>query len=354
MTRCALLQVLLLVLSARFAFSGNHSHYFYTTVTYNVSFGLLSYYSTRTIDDITLFRFDIDEGVVERKVPWFKGANRTLLSVSVNEQRFYRLMNFTIYSIMDFLSYPEGDHILQNLDGCALFGNGTVNIINKYHFNGKPLMFFNLDTGKWMAELPEYEDFVDDLNGNTTMSEEEKNISLSECVQHIQELLQLGKCTLDRKEVPVVKVTQIPVGNTGVRLYCRAYGHYPKDIFIMWYKNGHHISEKMMERLTLPLPDMTYLSSLSINVTSLADDVYTCKVNHSSMLLNFTQDWRTRDFENLNSAPSNPSLGAVILVITVIVFGLVSFAKRRIVLIANILIANFFSRIWALREFTKI
>ncbi|XP_044162415.1 major histocompatibility complex class I-related gene protein-like isoform X2 [Bufo gargarizans] len=335
MTRCALLQVLLLLLSARFAFSGNHSHYFYTTLTYNVSFGLPSYYSTRTIDDITLFRFDIDEGVVERKVPWFKGANRTLLTASINEQRFYRLMNFTLYSIMDFLSYSEGDHILQNLDGCALFNNGTVNIIKKYHFNGKPLMFFNWETGKFMAELPEYEDFVDDWNGNTTMSEKEKNISLSECVPHIQELLQLGKCTLDRK-VPVVKVTHIPVGNAGGRLYCRAYGHYPKDIFIMWYKNGHHISEKMMERLTLPLPDMTYLTSLSFNVTSLADDVYTCKVNHSSMLLNFTQDWTTRDFENLNRSPSNPLIGAVIgiclaiiLVITIIVFGLVSFAKSR-------------------------
>ncbi|XP_040261351.1 major histocompatibility complex class I-related gene protein-like [Bufo bufo] len=245
-------------------------------------------------------------------------------------------MNFTLHDIMDFLSYPEGDHILQNLDGCALFGNGTVNIIKKYHFNGKPLAFFNWETGKWKAELPEYEDFVDDWNGNITMSEQEKNISLSECIPHIQELLQLGKCTLDRKEAPVVKVTQVPKENAGVKLYCRAYGHYPKDIFIMWYKNGHQISEMMMEKLTLPLPDLTYLTSLSFNVSAVAAEVYTCKVNHSSMLLNFTQDLRiSGDFESLSSTSSNPSTGAVIaiclaiiLAITIIVFSSVSFAKR--------------------------
>ncbi|XP_073498007.1 H-2 class I histocompatibility antigen, alpha chain-like isoform X2 [Phyllobates terribilis] len=139
------------------------------------------------------------------------------------------------------------------------------------------------------------------------------------------------------EEVPVVKVTQIPVDNSTFRVHCRAYGHYPKDISIMWYKNGQQISEEMMERMTLPLLDLTYLTSLSFNVTSVPDDVYTCRVNHSSMLRDFTQDWRIpSDSEDLSSASPSLPIWAVIaiclvaiLIIAAIIFGSVSFLLKR-------------------------
>ncbi|CAJ0965870.1 unnamed protein product [Ranitomeya imitator] len=138
-------------------------------------------------------------------------------------------------------------------------------------------------------------------------------------------------------KAPVVKVTQYPVDNGTLMVHCRAYGHYPKDISIMWYKNGQQISLEMMERTMLPLLDLTYLTSLSFNVTSMADDVYTCRVNHSTMLRGFTQDWNiSGDFGNLSSAPTGPYVGAVIgicvavvLIVVIVAFGLVFFAKSR-------------------------
>ncbi|XP_040261346.1 major histocompatibility complex class I-related gene protein-like [Bufo bufo] len=337
MTRCALLQVLLLLLSARFAFSGVHTHYFYTTITNDLTSNIPYFMMTRTLDGVTLFWYDSDNEVVERRVPWFKSRNQTLLDASISYYSVQRNWQNFLHNVSNVFNHAERYHVLQILQGCTLYDNGTFQAAFTLRYDGKPLMSFNVETARLIAESPEAEEFVENFNSNATILQENKFILLNMCTPHITELLSLGNCTFNRKEAPVVKVTQVPKENAGVKLYCRAYGHYPKDIFIMWYKNGHQISEMMMEKLTLPLPDLTYLTSLSFNVSAVADDVYTCKVNHSSMLLNFTQDLRiSGDFESLSSTSSNPSTGAVIaiclaiiLAITIIVFSSVSFLKRR-------------------------
>ncbi|XP_077148666.1 major histocompatibility complex class I-related protein 1-like isoform X2 [Ranitomeya variabilis] len=291
----------------------------------------------RMIDDVPLFWYDSDNGVAERRVPWFKGANRSLWGVSKNELRFHGVMQTRLNDTLNYINNTEGYHVLQNLDGCTVNTDGTIGYIKEYQYNGQPLIYFDWETRKWKSELPEFEGFVEDVFGNYTMMEEVKNELLNECVPHIGELLSLGECTFNRREAPVVKVTQVPIDNGTLRVHCRAYGHYPKDISIVWYKNGQQISEEKMERTTLPLLDLTYLTSLSFNVTSMADDVYTCMVTHSSMLRGFTQDWNiSGDFGNLSSTPTGPYVGAVIgiclavvVVIVIVAFGLVFFAKSR-------------------------
>ncbi|XP_075115427.1 BOLA class I histocompatibility antigen, alpha chain BL3-6-like [Leptodactylus fuscus] len=337
MSDCALPRVLLLLLSAPCVLSGGHSHYFYTTLTYNLPFDFPPYYTARTLDDIPLFWYDSDNGVVERRVSWFKGANSSLWDDSVTESKFHNEMRQILNNIMYYLNVTEGSHVLQTIEGCVVYENGSVENLLSYHYNGEPLMFLDWENRQWTASLPKYEDLVYDLYGNTNMSEDEKDVIVNECSPHIQELLTLGNCTLGRKEAPVVIMKLIPTDSGGVRLYCRAYGHYPKDISIMWYKNGQPISEEAMERLTLPLLDMTYLTSLSLIVTSADYDVYTCKVNHESMSERFTQDFRIFDHsESLSSSPSHVSIGAVIaiclaavLVSVLVVFGSLVFVKSR-------------------------
>ncbi|XP_073498031.1 major histocompatibility complex class I-related gene protein-like [Phyllobates terribilis] len=337
MKRCLLLEGLLLLVSAQFASSGSHSHYFYTTLTYNSSFDSASYYTTRTIDDITLYWFDSDNRVIERRVPWFKGPNASLFIFSIRSQRYHTGMQQLLYGIVQHLNHTEGFHILQISEGCTRCDNGSVQATLSHRYDGDPFMSFNMETERWTLETPEAETIAQSFNSNKTVLEQIHHDMTNTCVSHITELLALGNCTFNRKEAPVVKVSNFPVDHGTLRVHCRAYGHYPKNISIMWYKNGQQISEEMMERMTLPLLDLTYLTSLSFNVTSMADDVYTCRVNHSSMLRDFTQDWRiSSDFGNLYSAPSGRFVGtviaiclAVILIVVFIVFGSVSFARNR-------------------------
>ncbi|CAJ0965873.1 unnamed protein product [Ranitomeya imitator] len=179
------------------------------------------------------------------------------------------------------------------LYGCTLRDNGTVLASLSHHLDGKPFMSLNMESARFIAETPDAQKIAQRFNFNESELQEIRKMFVNTCIPHITELLSLGNCTFSRKEAPVVKVTHVPVDNGTFVVRCRAYGHYPKDISIFWYKNGEQMSSEMMERTTLPLLDLTYLTSLSFNVTSMADDVYTCRVNHSSMLRDFAQDWNS-------------------------------------------------------------
>ncbi|XP_069602452.1 major histocompatibility complex class I-related gene protein-like [Ranitomeya imitator] len=333
MKRCFLLEGLLLLVSAHFTSSGDHSHYFFDTATKDLTSNMTSYTMRRTLDDITLLWYNGDDEVVERRVPWYKSPYATLLDAS---EEFYSMQINMLNILHDYIHYAnhmQVFHIVQKLQGCTLYDNGTVRASFSYRYNGKPFMSLNVESARWTAETPEAEMFAQISNSDESVLQRIRFILVNTCIQHINELLSLGNCTFSRKEAPVVKVTQYPVDNGTLMVRCRAYGHYPKNISIMWYKNGQQISEGKLERTTLPLLDLTYLTSLSFNVTSMADDVYTCRVNHSSMLRDFTQDWRiSGDFGDLSSAPSGPSVGSVIaiclavgLIIVIIVFGSVYF-----------------------------
>ncbi|XP_075042599.1 major histocompatibility complex class I-related protein 1-like [Mixophyes fleayi] len=326
--------VLILLSSTPFAVADSHSHYFFTTVTNDYTSDFPSYFTTKTIDDITLYWYDSENEIVERRVPWFKSTFATLLDASLNELKYQLAMQSYLESIMDYLNQTEGYHILQILEGCTVYGNGTIETVLSDHYDGKPFMSFNVETANWTADAPEARYFTEILNENTTTTEKIKNNLLNTCIPHIQELLLLGNSTFNRKAQPIVRVTHVPINNVSSRLYCRAYGHYPRDIAIVWYKNGQEISEEVMDRVTLPLPDLLYLTSLSFNITPLAGDIYTCKVSHSSSTVPVIQDWKVSDDSlHQTSGPSNGAVIAiclaVILLLVVVVFGAVSLGKSR-------------------------
>ncbi|XP_063794285.1 major histocompatibility complex class I-related gene protein-like isoform X2 [Pseudophryne corroboree] len=302
--------VLLLFLSTPYVFADSHSHYFFMTVTNDPTPDFPSYYTTRAIDDVTLYWYDSVNEIVECRVPWFKSTSATLLDESIRY------------------------HVLQVIEGCTAYENGTTETVASYHYDGNPFISFNMTTAKWIADSANAQYFAERWNKNTTVAEEIRNLLLNSCIPHIQELLLLGNCTFNRREQPVVRVTQHPITNGSSRLSCRAYGHYPKDIAMMWYRNGQKIAAEVMDRVTVPLPDLVYLTSLSLTITPLAGDSYTCEVSHSSRASPFLHDWKLSDDPPHHpSAPSNgaviASCLAVILLLGIIVFGSVSLGKSR-------------------------
>ncbi|XP_073454440.1 uncharacterized protein [Aquarana catesbeiana] len=281
--------LLILSLSVPTVSPVSHSHFFFatitnTTITNNFTSSYPDYYMTRSIDDITLFRYDSVNEVIERRVPWFRSTYPTLLFDSINQLRIQKNLQNVLQFIMNHVNDTEGFHVLQVLQGCVLYENLSNDTIFSYHYDGEPFLAFNVEEATWIPGDPKAQDFADILNMNDTVTNDTRNVLVHECIPHISKLLSLGKCTFNRREQPVVVVTQMPIKNTIYRLHCRAYGHYPKDISMTWYKNGEPVSESLLDRVTLPFPDITYLTQLSMNTTLLDDDVYTCIVTHSSMM----------------------------------------------------------------------
>ncbi|KAM5146920.1 major histocompatibility complex class I-related gene protein-like [Mantella aurantiaca] len=324
-----MLCLLILFSSLPLIFAESHSHFFYTTITNDSTYDYPSYCTTRSLDDITLYWYDSDNMVIERRVPWFKSANGSLLNASIAEYNFQRIEQRRLEIYRNYMNDTEGFQVLQLLDGCILYDNGTVDTIFSFHYNGEPFISFNVDNGIWIADDPRAQKFTDLYNENKTMLEQDKNTLENACVPHIIELLSLGNCTLNRKEQPVVVVTQTPITNSTSRLNCRAYGHYPKNISMTWYKRAEPVPESLMERVTLPLPDITYLTQLSVNISSIDYAIYTCSVTHSSMISPFLGYMRlsedSSDFSSVNSdhnvggrGISNGGIIGICLAITVL------------------------------------
>ncbi|XP_077342814.1 major histocompatibility complex class I-related protein 1-like [Lithobates pipiens] len=334
--------------STFFSYTVSHSHFFFTTITNtnitnNFTSSYPDYYVTRSIDDITLLRYDSVNEVIERRVPWFKSTYSTLLFDSINQLRMQESLQNILQIVMNHLNDTEGFHVLQVLQGCVLYENFSNDTIFSYHYDGEPFLTFNVEEATWIPEDPKVQDFADILNMNDTVTHDTKNVLVHECIPHISKLLSLGKCTFNRREQPVVAVTQMPIQNTIYRLLCRAYGHYPKDISMMWYKNGEPVSESLMDRVTLPFPDITYLTQLSMNITLLDNEVYTCIVTHSSMMSPLTArlSGDSSDLSNNNNdnnvGGSGISIGGIIgislattVLVVSVVFGSVWWAKNKV------------------------
>ncbi|XP_068105476.1 major histocompatibility complex class I-related gene protein-like isoform X2 [Hyperolius riggenbachi] len=310
------------------------SSFITSAVTNDPTYNYPAYYVTRTIDDVTLYWYDSVGSVVERRVPWFKGPGGSLMDASFLEVQIQRNMQRLLLSLMLHLNESSTFPVLQLLDGCTTSDDGTPHAVLSYRYNGEPFLTFSVEEGEWTAEVEEAQFYADVNNENETRTEMIRDRLGHVCISHIQELLPMGSCTLSRRERPVVKVKQTPITNCTCRLHCLAYGHYPKDINMTWYRNRQQVSEDLMDRVTLPFPDITYLTWLSLNISVSPDDVYTCSVTHSSMMAPFTEDWRpTMDSEELSRTISTGGVIAiclaVVLLVTVIIFVSISLAKER-------------------------
>ncbi|XP_077340159.1 major histocompatibility complex class I-related protein 1-like [Lithobates pipiens] len=327
---------LILLLSAVTTYTDKHSHYFFITVTDVSNYDRPSYYTTRSIDDITLYWYDSISEVIERRVPWFRSTYSTLLDASANQFMMQQSLQRLFHMFKNYLNETKGFHVLQRLLGCIVYGNGTIGTVFSYRYDGRPFLSFNVEKGHWIAEDSRVQYFADIFNRNKTMGEQNKKVLMNNCVPHIAELLSLGNCTFNRREKPIVRVTQTPITNSTSRLNCRAYGHYPKNISMTWYKNGEPVPENLTERVTLPFPDITYLTCLTLNITPTNGDVYTCSVDHSSMMLPFREDWSLSEeilephIRGLSNGVIIATCLAVILLVVLIVFGSVSIGRSRI------------------------
>ncbi|KAM4696190.1 major histocompatibility complex class I-related gene protein-like [Rhinophrynus dorsalis] len=326
--------LLSIVWSIHVASAGSHTHYFYTTVTNQTELGIPFYFTTRELDDVSLYWYDSQNQLLELRAAWFKSTYRNLwlenYGIIINQDR---MLNYT-QRIMNHLNQTDEYHVLQRIEGCRLYDNGTVEAGARDAYDMKPFRTFNVNTANWTADTPEAQDFVDLSNMNRTISESNRKLLQETCASHIKKLLPLGNCTFNRREKPNVIVTPRSVSNDTRKLHCRAYGHYPKNISMTWERNGQQVAEEELERITLPLPDLTYLTTLSINISPLEGNSYTCLVSHSSLDLPLSLQWKSSD--DSQALYRGPSIGAVIAIclafvvlVAAVVFGLVAWKKSR-------------------------
>ncbi|CAH2314280.1 MHC class I antigen [Pelobates cultripes] len=225
-----------------------------------------------------------------------------------------------------------GNDTQQVFHGCEKFENGSFQSYHQTAYRGVELWRFDTDTGNYSSEINRTQKMLDNLNANRTGAEMRIEELTTFCENVLNLLVMDGQEYINRKVVPDVIVL-----SSGDTLYCKAYGHYPRKIDMTWYKNGQIIPDGELERLTLPLTDQTYLSSISVNISSISEDAYICLVNHSSLEGPTSILWKRSGLAESNSNINViPSIGIVILItlliilfVLVSVFGFIMWEKGR-------------------------
>ncbi|KAM4696210.1 major histocompatibility complex class I-related gene protein-like [Rhinophrynus dorsalis] len=230
---------------------------------------------------------------------------------------------------------------IQYVHGCTIFSNGSTQVSFQIALDGIEFLRFDVETGNFSTEIEGAQEMVNQLNANRTLNQMRSD-QLNLCLGLLHRLLEFGNQTINRKEVPVVQVTQKLVIYDIMTLRCSVIGHYPREVSVMWDRNGHQIPERELVRRTLPLPDHTYLSFLSVDISPVTEDIFTCQVTHSSMASPLMLKWmRSRQSQDFSSSSSGGlSSGAVIavclavvLLVSVLVFGFLLCDKERRALI---------------------
>lgn len=74
-------------------------------------------------------------------------------------------------------------------------------------------------------------------------------------------------------------------------LLCSVTGFYPGDIKIMWFRNGQQERVGVMSTGLIRNGDWTFQTMVMLEMTPELGDVYTCLVNHPSLLSPISVEW---------------------------------------------------------------
>ncbi|XP_060094445.1 major histocompatibility complex class I-related gene protein-like [Heteronotia binoei] len=177
-----------------------------------------------------------------------------------------------------------GFHILQGIVSCELNQDGKlIGGRYQYAYDGRDFLSFDKETLTWTASEPQAEISKRKLDPLLATSQYLKSYLEEECVDWLRKHLKYGKESLLRTESPVARVTLRAVHDGWETLFCQAYGFYPKEIDIVWERDGEAWHQDTFTRGLAPNSDGTYYTTLSISIDRKERGRFRCHVEHDGL-----------------------------------------------------------------------
>ncbi|XP_053079332.1 HLA class II histocompatibility antigen, DO beta chain-like isoform X2 [Acinonyx jubatus] len=188
---------------------------------------------------------------------------------------------------------PE-DFVIQAKADCY-FTNGTekVQFVVRFIFNLEEYARFDSDVGMFVA-LTELGKPDAELWNNRPDILERSKASVDALCRHNYKLG--APFTVGRKVQPEVAVypERTPSLQHHNLLLCSVTGFYPGDIKITWFRNGQQERVGVMSTGLIRNGDWTFQTMVMLEMTPELGDVYTCLVNHPSLLSPISVEWRAQ------------------------------------------------------------
>ncbi|XP_075770920.1 class I histocompatibility antigen, F10 alpha chain-like [Pelodiscus sinensis] len=319
---------LLLLLLGAAAVQGNGQHslrYFYTGVS-EPGPGLPQFITVGSVDDQLIEHYDSERGRAELRADWMAG--KVDPQYSERNTGIYQGWQATFGVDLDTLrgryNQSAGLHTLQFMYGCELQADGRKGGFWQYGYDGADYISFDKDTKTWTAAAPGAQNSKAKLDPNTAGNEQSKAYLEQICIEWLQKYLEYGKHTLQRKERPRVQLSAQPAAKGLTTLSCRAHGFYPRDVAVVWLKNGDPRQQDTLQGGVVPSGDGTYQTRATIDIDPDSGDTYTCCVEHPSLEKDLRVDWAPK-----SNVPLIVGVVVGVLLLVTAIAGAVFFLRRK-------------------------
>ncbi|XP_041430421.1 major histocompatibility complex class I-related gene protein isoform X1 [Xenopus laevis] len=267
-------------------YCGSHSLQYHIALVSNRIYGVPQFSVIMYVDGIQYGRYNSDVQYAQAFTPSLNVLSEHIEKQTKYAQEYEVWQRHMLKFLMGFFNKTnskgnEDIHIYQRKSACELHDDGTIGGYQEIAFDGKEFFIFDK---KRVMYLPVSQDavMVSRLWNIRYDATDSKEYIENECIEHLKLYLPIISNDLEKKVIPKLKVSSSE-SESGVKLHCRVYGFYPRDVEVKWIKNERHEIDSEEAPEILPNPDGTYQIRVSVEVTPEEGATYSCHVDHSSL-----------------------------------------------------------------------
>ncbi|XP_006034665.2 class I histocompatibility antigen, F10 alpha chain [Alligator sinensis] len=303
--------------------------YFYTGVS-EPGPGLPELVIVGHVDDQLFMKYDSKTRRAQTRVDWMKEGPEYWDGQTQIAQGWQEWFNASLDILRERYDQTGGFHTFQLMYGCELGEDNSIRGYAQYAYDGGDFISYDLSGQTWVAVPTQAQITQRKWNENRALLQQDRAYLKETCIEWLGKYLQYGKAALQTKP-PMAQVSDRSSRDGLATLSCRVHGFYPKDVAVVWLKNGEPQTQETSRSGVVPSGDGTYQTWATIEINPSSNHDYTCCVEHVSLDADLRVAWDKSLF-HLSEPESNLLLivGIVIAVVLVLVVaGAAVFFRRR-------------------------
>nr|AHN50435.1 MHC class II beta-chain [Quasipaa spinosa] len=228
------------------------------------------------------------------------------------------MVSLSLLSVLTVLSTSHPDDFVYQFRGQCYYRNGTedIQLLKRWFYNREEYVYFDSDRGIYIAKTELGRPDAKYWNSQPDVLAEAR-AAVDRVCRHNYQIYK--PAAIDRKSEPRIKIIYAQATDQEYEeiLTCFVGSFFPPMIKVTWLKNGVEESEKVTSTELLNDGDWTYQIHVNLETTIQHGDVFTCRVEHSSLTAPAKVQWKP---ETSDSARSKMLTGIVGFVLGLVFF----------------------------------